>query len=527
MFEFFKKRRPVPDLVPDEAELRQWAEAEWIEYQAWLFRHGFVSLHDWHTLRHAALARPAPPRPRFSIVTPVFDTPPEYLRECLYSARIQSYPHWELCLVDDGSTRAETVDILQRAAAEEPRIRLHVMEHNAGICAATNRGIETARGDYVAFLDHDDRLAPDALSRVAAALDTEPATDIVYSDRDMLSPRNLRFMHLFKPDWSPETLLSGNYLFHLLVYRRELLLQLGGTRPEFEGSQDYDLILRAAETNPAVRHIPRVLYHWRQHAQSVSLAHNSKDYAYTAGLEALREHLARRGLEATVTENPNLWRGNYRVRLRPPAPERYRVYRLTSLEDYATQLSQLIAETPCDYLVLLGPGVAGLEEHSIGELVSWLQIPEVSLATGKVLDPAENFFHAGLVLRPDASLLALYRGHPETTAGYMAVTANVRNVSVPHPACCALDLKLLRELEASSSCSGPYALFDYALQLAARGRRCVYTPFARFTATAWEDPAVEDGAFVTRWAERLQAGDPCYNPHLTLELGDMGLHVGP
>jgi O-antigen biosynthesis protein len=135
----------------------------------------------------------------------------------------------------------------------------------------------------VAFLDHDDRLAPEALFYMAAVLRQNDSIDILYSDRDSLSLNNTRFLHLCKPDWSPETLLSGNYLFHLVVYRRSLLDALGGLRAETEGSQDYDLILRAAEKNPKIHHVSRILYHWRQHPESIAFAHNVKEYVYQAG----------------------------------------------------------------------------------------------------------------------------------------------------------------------------------------------------------------------------------------------------
>ncbi len=528
MRRFFNfKHKPSLLDCPTETDLKRWATSHWIEYQAWLFHHSFLTLHDWQQLRQTVLAWPSPPR--FSIVTPVFNTPPAYLRECIYSVQTQAYPYWEQCLVDDGSTRPDTLACLQELTQQDPRLRLLHLPHNQGICEATNQAIQLASGDYVAFLDHDDRLATDALFHVAHTLLQHPETDIVYTDRDMLSPEGYRYMHLFKPDWSPETLLSGNYLFHLLVYRRTLLQQVGGIRPGLEGSQDYDLILRATDTPQIVRHLPKMLYHWRQHPHSVSLQHNVKEYAYQAGLQALQDTLQRRTLRGTVTENTLLWRGHYRVQLQPALADSYRIVTLTSLENYALQVNQFFqSDTHCDSLILLGPSVQPLDHDTLAELIAWLQIPQVGLVTGKILDSHHHLLHAGLIQRPNGQPLSVYAGHPETTPGYMAVTAITRNVSTPHPACCAIKRTLWETLQGLQiDYTSPYSLFDFALRALVLGYRTVYTPFARFLASdlpSFETWSTTDRQhFTDHWGTWLNQGDPYYNPHLTLELNDMGI----
>lgn len=525
----FRRAPQVPAKVPSETLLKAWARSEWIEYQAWLFHYGFVSLADWQAQRAEAEAWAAP-RPLFSILTPVYNTDPQFLAECLDSVELQSYPDWELCLVDDGSQREETLALLAARCAAEPRLRLLTLEQNQGICAATNAALAMARGDFVAFLDHDDRLAPDALYRVACHLRAAPDCEVLYSDRDMLSPQNTRFMHLFKPDWSPETLLSGNYLFHLLVYQRELVQRLGGIRAEFEGSQDYDLILRAADAGARVGHIPRVLYHWRQHEHSVALVHDAKDYAYQAGINALQESLARRGLRGTVEENRALWRGNYRVRLEAPPADDYRLLRWDYGDGWAARLNAAIAATDTPYVILLGPKVSALAADSLRELLSWLQIPELALIGGKVLDEQGRLLHAGLVLREQAPPLSLYAGHPEDNPGYMAVTAMARNVSAAHPACCALRRDTWQQLGGlDETYQGPLVWIDFGLRALAAGQRLLYTPFARFQATAWQTPQdwpVADLDLLQHGhAAWLERGDPYYNPNLSLELNDMGLDV--
>jgi glycosyltransferase involved in cell wall biosynthesis len=524
-----KKSRDRSISQPTEAELKSWACSKWVEYQAWLFHYSFLTLQDWQQLRDNALSWQH--RPLLSVVTPVFNTHPDHLRECIYSVQTQTYPDWEMCLVDDGSDNSATVECLQTLVLEDHRLRLRHFPDNQGISHATNQTLAMACGEYIVFLDHDDRLAPDALYYVADMLRNYPDTDIIYSDRDLLSENGSRFMHLFKPDWSPETLLSGNYLFHLVVYRRELLEQLGGVRVGLDGSQDYDLILRAAEKEPKVRHISKVLYHWRQHKQSVASAQNVKEYAYTAGVQALRETLKRRGLPANISENNNLWRGHYRIHIEPPPPSSYKKLHLNTLQDYALQVNQAFErDTDSDYLVILGPGVQAASDDALTELIAWLQIAAVGMVTGKVLDTQGNLLHAGLVQRPNGVPLAVYAGFPENTPGYMAVTAIVRNLSTPHPACCVLKRTLWQDLGGLNiDYIGPHALLDFALRTLTNNKRIVYNPFARFIATEWQReetwPLVDSQRFSKQWALWLKQGDPYYNSYLSLEAADMGLNL--
>ena len=502
---------------PTEAELRLWAASEWIEYQAWIFHNSFLTLYDWQKLRDEKWSK----RPSFSIITPIFNPELSYLQECIYSVQTQAYPDWEMCLVDDGSDKIEIKDYL-KSVVKDSRLHLHTFSANQGICKATNQAIAMAKGDYIVFLDHDDRLAPDALFWVAKTLQKHPMTDIIYSDRDNISPQGRRFMHLFKPDWSPETLLSGNYLFHLMVYKRDFLEQLEGVKVGKEGSQDYDLILRAAEKEPQVQHISKVLYHWRQHEQSVSMEHNAKEYAYVAGVQALQDSLNRRGLKAQVSENKQLWRGHYQIKFASQAND-YQILQLDSLQDYATQVNNFFTNNNSS-LVILGPDVEAINTEAIIELISWLQIDKVGIVTGKIIDKQGNILHAGLVQRPSGIPLATYAGFPEDTSGYMATTKIVRNVSSPHPACCVLKRSLWQDLGGlNTDYIGPHALLDFALRGLKIGKRIVYNPFARFTATDLILDWPDEQLFVEQWHVWLERGDPYYNPYLTLELNDMGL----
>jgi len=520
MFNWLSK----PFIEPTEQQLRQWAASEWLEYQAWLFQKSFITLSEWRDLRNRAIHWKKS-APLISIITPVYNTPPSYLKECLESVQFQAYPYWEMCLVNDGTTQLETLEILKQFCSQDKRFKLFHFSDNQGICTATNQAIQMAKGDYVAFLDHDDRLAPDALFYIAETIIENHNIDVIYTDKDMISPRNRRFMHLFKPDWSPETLLSGNYLFHLMVYKRDLILQLGGLRKPFEGSQDYDLILRASDNrNLKVQHISKVLYHWRQHSQSVALEQNSKEYIYQSGISALEETLQRRGLSGSVSENPNLWRGNYRITLKPPISNSWQIIQIQNLDQYIETLLNTKLEK--EFVIILSDTLQ-FNENDIIELISWLQISNVAMTTGKIIHH-DNIIHAGLVQRSSGIPLSLYQEQAISTAGYMAVTMSIKNVSIPHPLCCAIRSETLKQYcEELKSYQTGFGIFHLALILLQNNQRVVYAPFAIFQTDQllenWQTPDRE--LFVNTWKVWLKKGDPYYNKNLTLKLNDMGLDI--
>src|SRR5262249_51385764 len=200
--------------------------------------------------------------PLFSILMPVHDPELSDLKHAIASVEDQIYPHWELCVADDASTKPRVIEFLRQRANDGSNIRYTRLPSSRHIAGATNVAIAQATGEFVAFLDHDDELTPDALLEVAAVIRNSPETDIVYSDHDVLGADGALRAPCFKPDWCPELLTSYMYLGHLKVYRTSLVRELGGMREGFEGSADYDLALRLTERTDRIRHIPKILYHW-------------------------------------------------------------------------------------------------------------------------------------------------------------------------------------------------------------------------------------------------------------------------
>jgi O-antigen biosynthesis protein len=238
--------------------------------------------------------------PLISVVMPVYNTPRHLLDQAIGSVVDQVYEGWELCIADDASSVPEVAECLKRWAAADKRIHVVRRDRNGGIGAATNSAAAVARGEFLSFLDHDDLLSPDALAEVAIHAADHADADIIYSDDDKIDMNGRRYGPQFKPDWSPVLLLSYMYPCHLLVIRRSLFEAVDGIREGFDGSQDYDLMLRASERARQVGHIPRVLYHWRAAPDSTASSGETKPHSFVAGERAVADAFARRGLDAVI-----------------------------------------------------------------------------------------------------------------------------------------------------------------------------------------------------------------------------------
>jgi GT2 family glycosyltransferase len=252
-------------------------------------------------------------RPKISIITPVFNPDKKVFIEMMESMMNQTYENWELCLAD-ASSEPYVREIIERYIINDAgRIKVKYLAENRGIAGNSNDALSLVSGEYVALLDHDDMLAPFALFEVAKAINEHPDTELIYSDRDIISYNEKRLYPFFKPDWSPDYLLTQNYLCHVTVFTREIVNRVGGFRDGYNGSQDYDLFLRMTECTDKIIHIPKILYHWRILSGSASVDPEAKPYAYESAIRALQEALKRRGMRGTVTHG--LSKGFYDVSL--------------------------------------------------------------------------------------------------------------------------------------------------------------------------------------------------------------------
>lgn len=250
--------------------------------------------------------------PKISIVTPTFNTPKQFLIEMIESVREQTYSNWELCLADGASTNVETIKLLKEYEKKDKRIKVKYLDRNLMISGNTNEALTLATGEYIGLFDHDDLLTPNCLFEVVKAINEDKDREFIYTDEDKTDENTKRFFgpH-FKQNWAEYTLRSYNYITHFSVFSKKLLDEIGVFRSEFDGSQDYDIILRLTEKAKKVHHIPKILYHWRVHKDSVASGAVAKPYAYEAAKMALKAHLDRLKIKAEVKDG--LFIGAYKI----------------------------------------------------------------------------------------------------------------------------------------------------------------------------------------------------------------------
>jgi len=297
-----------------------------------------------------------------------------------------------------------------------------------------------------------------------------------------------------------------------------------------DGSQDYDLILRAIETQPQVRHIQKVLYHWRQYQGSVSLDSGAKDYAFKVGVCALNQALQRRGIAGTASEIKSLWRGNYQLDLVTPDLNEIEVITLDSVmaaDAYADSINQSLHQADAEkpFIALISGALTPVTDNALCRLAAWLKMDGVGLASGGIITDDSVIDYVGATYKKDGSLLFPYQGYSVDETGYMAITRLVRNISAPHPYCVLIRRELWQQLNGlNSDYQGYYALLDFALRALVINWRCVSIPQAQFIRSERDllahYPKHDKRLFFQQWQGWLAQGDPYYNKNLNRESQD-------
>jgi GT2 family glycosyltransferase len=522
--------------------------------------------------RPAAVSGPAAAPPLISIVMPVFETPADVLEATIRSVREQTSARWQLVAVDDASRAPHVAEILARHAADDGRIRIHRRSINGGIAAATNDGVGLATGEFVAFLDHDDLLAPAAIARCAAALAATGA-DVLYTDQDTVDDRGQVTWTFHKPDWSPEYLRHVMYVGHLLVVRRTLAGRLG-FRSEFDGVQDFEFMLRLGEATRAIVHLPEVLYHWRAIAGSVAAAGDAKPGIDALQARAVQAHLDRLGVPGVAAVHPRFPhrcivapRLTHFPRVSIVIPSKDRpdligpcldsIAAITSYPDVEVVVvdtgttdaraleilragrARVVAfDRPFNFsaacnvgaaaatgaiLVFLNNDTTVLSADWLHQLVFHLAAADVGAVGPLLLYPDGSVQHAGVVLGARGTADHVMRRFPADADGYAGSLSCPREVSAVTGACLAI------RRDAFTAVGGWNELYathyqdvDLCLRLRRLGLRCVFTPAARLT--HHESPSrgsqydfLDRLLLVDTWRDEIAAGDPAYPAACSLE----------
>ncbi len=519
-------------------------------------------------------------KPVISIIVPVYNVSALHLNNCIRSVLYQSYPHWEICLVDDCSTNQDVRLLLEKWDTRDGRIKIDFLDKNQGISGATNAAVLLATGKYLGFLDNDDELAEECLFRLVETINSE-AAEVYYSDEDLIGEDGSQFSVFNKPDFNEELLLSHNYVTHFVVTEKKLYERVGGLDNKFDGAQDFDLFLKLSEKAGKVVHIPEILYHWRASDSSTSINHDQKQYANEAGRRAVAGALARRQITADVLLTD--WKFFYRIKKEHlESPQVSVIILYNGDEDFTTWLSELLSLTTYldtefivvvysgedfnrfsmlygkssqnikfllstdkdpvatryneavrkssgQYLVFLNPCIQLQTAGWVEAMLEYAMVKNSGVVGGRVLPYQNNDLVATIPdIREQSDLY--YARFLQRCSQHMNGLQCVQNVIM-----LSWDLAMVKrnsflELDgfAQESLGYLFADSDLCLRMRSHGYVNIYTPFAL---GQWLSPeenlplpvksvtSAEKISFQRQWQEILEMGDPYYNQGVLVQNG--------
>lgn len=474
-------------------------------------------------------------KPLISVIIPLYNTPLNFLKEILDSLIVQSYQNFEVCLAD-GSSNDSVEEFVRNRYSKEARIIYKRLTENLGISANTNAALEMASGEFIMLSDHDDVVEPDALYQMVKVLNDDPQTDIIYTDEDKIDLEGKKYYDPnFKPDFNIDLLRSNNYICHIFVVRKAIIDQAGVFRKEFDGAQDFDFILRCTEQTGNIKHIPKVLYHWRSHPNSTAGNPDSKQYAVDAGRRAVEEHYARVGIDAKAEQTEifgiyrtiNRIKGNPKVSIIIPNKDHiddlskcitsiikkstYQNYEIiivennstkTEIFDYYKELQSRYGHIKVvnweggfnyaginnygashasgEYLLLLNNDVEILTADWIEEMLGFCQRDDVGIVGAKLFYPDDTVQHAGVIVGMGGVAGHIFSKFPRESYGYCARLATIQNLSAVTAACLmisAADYHAVQGLDEKFAVA--FNDVDFCLKVGAMNKLIVFNPYVQ------------------------------------------------
>ncbi|MDR3680071.1 MAG: glycosyltransferase family 2 protein [Flavipsychrobacter sp.] len=472
--------------------------------------------------------------PKISIIVPVYNPPIHFLKEAINSVIDQSYTNWELCLADDKSPNDAVRETIKAFSSKDERIKFIFRTENGHISAASNSAWKLATGDFILLMDHDDLLTPNCLFEFVKHVNLHPEDDFIYSDEDKIDDEGERSHPHFKPDWAPDNLLSRNYIGHVTMMKKSLMDQIAGFRIGFEGSQDYDIFLRATEQATHIGHIPKVLYHWRIHSASVALNMDAKPYAFIAAKKALEEALVRRNTPGTVDFLPRV-PGGYRITYEVKKHDKvsiiiptkdqeklleiaiqsifaktsYTNYEIIIVNNNSTSpaffelikkytnshgdifrcidanfpfnFSKLmnvgVAESTGEYILFLNNDVEVIHEDWMTQMVGHAQRKETGIVGVKLLYPDDTIQHAGVIIGILGAAAHIFVNAKREDLGYYSYIQSLNNYAALTAACILFKKNIYLEVGGmDENLEVDYNDIDLCLKVYEAGYYNVYVP---------------------------------------------------
>jgi len=471
--------------------------------------------------------------PLISIVVPVYNVKPKWLKKMIASVESQSYTNWELCLCDDKSTKQKTIDCLKKFEKQD-NIQVVWSKVNQNISLATNMAIDIAKGEFIGFLDHDDELHPDALYEVALKINEEPDLKVVYTDEDKITLEGNYIDPYHKSEFCLDTLRSNNFMSHFTVVQKKLGDKVGWLRKGYEGAQDHDLMLRLSEQTNSIYHIPKVLYHWRKIEGSTAMSHDQKGYAQKAGKKSISSHLERMGINASVKKG--IWAGAYKVKyefdktksltiiipfkddvqmlkdcirslLAKTTYKNYNILLVSNnsqeektfkyLEEICTAHKHInyleynvpfnfskinnwaVEQTSSEYILFLNNDITAINKGWLSEMAQHIQREEIGATGAKLLYPDGTIQHAGVVLGIGGVAGHAFKGLPGHASHYFMDNL-IRGASACTAACLLVKREAFEKVNGFDQENLKVAFndIDLCLKIREAGFNIIYTPYA-------------------------------------------------
>ena len=495
--------------------------------------------------------------PKISIVVPVYNTPEKFFAELVDSLNKQTYSNWELCLAD-GSPKK--LDFIEKYIEKNNKIKYKFIGENKGISGNTNEALSLVTGDYIGLLDHDDLLPAFSLYEVVKRINENPKAEFIYSDEDKLETKiGPRYGVFFKPDFSPYTLNSANYICHFSIFKKELMDKLVGFRSEYDGSQDFDIVARASELTNSIEHISKVLYHWRAHKNSTAQNSDSKPYAFEVGKNVIKDHI-KRSLDKDVIVSDGLTPGSYEIKYIPKEKSLISIIldckelekngildlieKVKSKTDYENYEIIVVSDTEIEgykniknssnifksinensnlisgkYFIILDSDLIDIDRISyLEDLLGIAEDSNVGIVGTKEYDENDLILHSGIILGMNGVGDFLYKGAPKNAGTYMQRLLIIHNVSCVYLKYSLINKELFTKLEGFSNFTGITESIDYSLKILSDNKQVVINPIISFKLSKLSDAgcdANEIEEVMKKWKKEYEKGDIYFSPNLS------------